>query len=82
MKILPLHRELERYITKKGLSKKYHKQKTFFEKDPFHPGLNTELLEPREMRIWSFRIDRKYRVLFIFHNKETVEIIDINNHYQ
>ena len=32
------------------------------------------------MKIWSFRIDVKYRVLFIFHDKDTVEIIDVNNH--
>ena len=49
---------------------------------PVHPGLRTELLEPRKMKIWSFRIDRKYRVLFIFFEKDVVEIIDVNDHYQ
>ncbi|HAP66741.1 MAG TPA: hypothetical protein DCQ99_02770 [Nitrospinae bacterium] len=53
-----------------------------FENNPFHPSLRTELLEPRNMRIWSFRIDRKYRAIFIFREKDTVEIIDINDHYQ
>ncbi len=52
------------------------------ERNPFHPGLGTELLEPRNMRIWSFRIDRKYRAIFIFRDRDTVEIIDVNNHYQ
>ena len=30
----------------------------------------------------SFRIDRKYRAIFIFRDKNTIEIIDVNNHYQ
>lgn len=51
-------------------------------RNPFYPGLGTELLEPRSMKLWSFRIDRKYRVIFIFQNPTIVEIIDINNHYK
>ncbi len=81
MKILPLHSDIEKYLTKKALQKKFEKQQKLFEINPFYPGLNTELLEPRELKIWSFRIDAKYRVLFIFHDKDTVEIIDVNNHY-
>ena len=82
MKILPLHPEIEKYLQKRNLKKKFEKQKSLFEKDPFHPSLETELLEPRKMHIWSFRIDRKYRAIFIFREKDTIEIIDINNHYQ
>jgi Txe/YoeB family toxin of Txe-Axe toxin-antitoxin module len=82
MKILPLHPEIKEYLKKRHLEKKFEKQKKLFEKNPFHPSLRTELLEPRKMRIWSFRVDRKYRALFIFREKDTVEIIDVNNHYQ
>ncbi|MEK7481913.1 MAG: hypothetical protein AAB607_01020 [Patescibacteria group bacterium] len=82
MKILPIHNEIEDYLKKRKLEKKFVKQKNLFEKNPFHPGLETELLEPRKMRIWSFRIDRKYRAIFIFREKDAIEIIDINNHYQ
>lgn len=82
MKILPLHPEIEKYLKKRGLDKKFEKQKALFEKNPFHPSLKTKLLEPRRMRIWSFRIDRKYRTLFIFREKDTIEIIDVNDHYQ
>jgi len=49
---------------------------------PFHPSLRTELLESRKMKIWSFRIDKKYRALFIFLKKDVIEIIDVNDHYQ
>ena len=67
---------------KKNLKKKFEKQKKLFKQNPFHPSLETELLEPRKMRIWSFRINQKYRVIFIFRGKDTIEIIDINNHYR
>lgn len=82
MRILPLSSALEKYLEKRRLGAKFYKQKAFFEHKLFHPSLETELLEPREMRIWSFRIDRKYRAIFIFRDRSTVEIIDINNHYQ
>lgn len=82
MKILSLHKEIGEYIFKKRLEAKFEKQKNLFERNLFHPSLRTELLEPRHMRIWSFRIDRKYRAIFIFRGKETIEIIDINDHYK
>ncbi len=82
MRILLLHPEVLGYLEKRNIKKKFEKQKHLFEDNPFHPGLATELLEPKSMRIWSFRIDRKYRAIFIFRGVDTVEIIDVNNHYQ
>lgn len=82
MRILSLHPEIKKYLKKRNLEKKFAKQKKFFEENPFHSSLNTELLEPRKMKIWSFRIDRKYRAIFIFREKDTIEIIDVNDHYQ
>lgn len=80
MRILPLHPELICYLVERRLEKKFEKQKSFFERDPFYPSLGTELLEPRNMGIWSFRLDQKYRTLFIFHDRDSIEIIDVNNH--
>jgi plasmid maintenance system killer protein len=82
MKILPLHPEIQEYLKERKLEKKFIKQKKLFEENPFHPSLKTELLEPKKMRIWSFRVNRKYRALFIFREKNQVEIIDVNDHYQ
>ncbi|KKS37786.1 MAG: hypothetical protein A3G49_05430 [Candidatus Sungbacteria bacterium RIFCSPLOWO2_12_FULL_41_11] len=82
MKILPIREDLKKYLNKRRLEKKFEKQKFLFEQNPFHPSLETELLEPQKMRFWSFRIDRKYRAIFIFLENNSVEIIDINNHYQ
>lgn len=82
MKVLPLHSEVRVYLKKRNLEKKFEKQRELFAKDPFHPSLKTKLLEPHKMRIWSFRIDRKYRAIFLFREKDTIEIIDVNDHYQ
>lgn len=82
MKIFPLHPEINEYLKKRNLEKKFEKQKKLFERNQFYPSLKTELLEPKKLRIWSFRLDKKYRAIFIFHDKETVEIIDVNDHYQ
>jgi len=82
MKIIFLHPEIKEYLKTRNLERKFAKQRKLFEENPFYPSLKTELLEPRKMRIWSFRIDRKYRAIFIFREKDTVEIIDVNNHYQ
>ena len=82
MRILSLDKELLAYLEKRKLADKFLKQKDLFEQNLRHPGLNLELLEPKHLRLWSFRIDRKYRAVFFFHNSETSEIIDINNHYR
>ena len=82
MKVLSVNPEITKYLKKHGLERKFQKQKRLFEENPFHPGLDTELLEPRKMRFWSFRVDRKYRAIFIFREKDAIEIIDVNNHYR
>lgn len=33
-----------------------------FQRDPFHPGLNFEEIDP-QIGLWSARVSRKYRVL-------------------
>jgi Txe/YoeB family toxin of Txe-Axe toxin-antitoxin module len=81
MNILPLHKDIEKYLDTRGLRKKFEKQIALFQVNVFHPSLNTELLEPHDMKIWSFRIDLKYRALFIFSDPDTVEIIEVTNHY-
>lgn len=82
MIVKPLRNDLLKYLTKRNLHKKFNKQIKLFEKNPRHPSLNTERLEPKHLTVYSFRIDRKYRAIFIFIEKDNVEIIDINDHYQ
>ena len=82
MVILPLHPELTAYLHRHGLGKKFEKQQRLFTQNTFHPSLHTELLEPRHYRFYSFRLDRRYRAIFIYHGAATIEVLDINDHYQ
>ncbi len=81
MKIRPLRADLEHFIKRRNLGKKWLKAKRLFELDIRYPSLQTELLEPRWRGIFSFRLDRKYRALFFIDDGE-VEVFQITNHYQ
>lgn len=82
MNIKPLREDLKKYLIKRDLVKKFNKQVTLLLENPSYPSLNTEILEPRDFRIYSFRIDRKYRAIFGIRENNEIEIVDINDHYQ
>lgn len=79
--ILPLRDDIKEYLQKHALNKKWEKAKKLFENDPCHPSLNTELLEPNRRHIYSFRLDKKYRAIFICLPEDKIEIISITKHY-
>ena len=81
MKLKPLRDNLHRYLVKRGLTTKYNKQVQLFEENWRHRSLKTEMLEPKEFKVYSFRIDRKYRAIFIIR-KDEVEVVEITDHYQ
>lgn len=62
------------------VQKRADKQQKLFRQNPFHPSLNTEKLVPKEKAIWSFRVDRKYRVAFRFINGSTILALAIGPH--
>jgi len=82
MQIKPIRDDLKKYLKKHNLEKRYKKAKSLFEKDPFYPSLNTELLEPKDRLIYSFRLNKKYRAVFIYVHDNTIEIIAFTNHYK
>ena len=82
MKILPLRDDLVDYLERRNLVKRWQKQKYLFERNPLHPSLNTEILEPKHLRLYSFRLTKKYRIIFVYTGNEAVEVIDINDHYR
>ena len=82
MVINPLRSKLKKYLVRHNLGNKYETQTALFIVNPNYPSLNTELLEPKEFKIYSFRIDRKYRAVFMFPTPESIEIIGINDHYR
>jgi mRNA-degrading endonuclease RelE of RelBE toxin-antitoxin system len=62
------------------IKKRAEKQERFIRTNPFHPSLHTEKLEPRGRQVWSFRIDRKYRVIFRFLEKNKVLFLTVGPH--
>jgi Txe/YoeB family toxin of Txe-Axe toxin-antitoxin module len=80
--ISELRDDIEKYIKNHGLSKRWEKAKQLFENDPSHPSLKTELLEPKHRLIYSFRIDRRYRALFICLPEDMIEILAVTKHYR
>lgn len=80
--VVDLRDDIKEYIQRHGISKKWEKAKRLFENNPSHPSLNTELLEPKHRLIYSFRIDKKYRVLFICLPEDKVEVIAVTKHYR
>ena len=82
MNILPLSNRLSKYLQTRNLAKRFEKQKLIFETNPFHPSLRTEILEPKHLKLYSFRVNQQYRAIFIYNDDGDIEIIDINNHYK
>ncbi len=80
--IINLRDDIKKYLQKHGLAKKWEKAKKLFENDPSPPSLNTELLEPKHRLIYSFRLDKKYRAIFICLPEDKVEIIAVTKHYR
>ena len=39
-------------------------------------------MEPKHLRIYSFRITKNFRAVFVYNNNQTIEVVDINNHYR
>jgi len=80
--ILPLSPRLNRIVFSHGLQKKMAKQLGLIATNPKHPSLYVELLEPKSAGVYSFRIDRKYRTLFVYRpDQNAIEILAVTVHY-
>ena len=79
--ILPLSKRQKHYLEKHDLIAIFEKQSALFEQNPRHPSLHTEILEPKHLHIYSFRVTRSVRAMFVYCGNETIEIVDINHHY-
>jgi len=64
----------------KNVQEKAEKQEKLFCQNPFHPSLHTEKLEPKGKQVWSFRIDKKYRIFFRFTNGNKVIFLTAGTH--
>lgn len=81
IKICTLSNELDQYLKKYRLEKKWQKAKLFLENSLTHPSLNFEKIIFKRTVFYSFRLDKKYRGICIFE-KGTIEVVLFTNHYQ
>ena len=64
----------------KQTQKRADKQITVFKNSPFYPSLHTEKLAPKAKEVWSFRIDKKYRIIFKFLSNGRVLFLTVGPH--
>jgi Txe/YoeB family toxin of Txe-Axe toxin-antitoxin module len=81
MRIKPVKYSISEYLKRHQLERKFQKAKELLEQSMNHPSLNVELLEPKHLKVYSFRIDKKYRAIFVLTGHE-IEIITVTNHYR
>lgn len=60
---------------------KAEKQEKLFRSNPFHPSLHTEKLSPKSREVWSFRIDKNYRIIFRFLDKDKILFLNVGHHH-
>lgn len=82
LRVLPLSHRVKKQIQKYDLHEKFEKALCLFQINFKHPSLHTEVLQPKHRKIYSFRIDKKYRAIFLYKEKDRVEIILVSNHYE
>ena len=63
-----------------AIQKKAEKQEKFFKENLSYPSLQIEKLEPKNKEIWSFRVDKSYRIFFRFLGKDRVLFLTVGPH--
>lgn len=71
-----LFQELPKPIQRKAVTKT-----DLFQRNPFYPSLRTEKLHPKHHEVWSFRVDRAYRIIFKFVGPNHAELRYIGHHH-
>ena len=65
----------------RAIQKKAERRQALFVENPFHPSLETEKLNPKSREVWSFRIDRQYRIVFRFIDGTHVLFLTVGPHH-
>lgn len=63
-----------------AIKKKVIKQRALFCENPFHNSLNTEKIEPKNRQLWSFRVDKNFRIVFRFLENNKVLFLVVGPH--
>jgi len=71
---IQLYRKLPLTVRRKAAAKT-----KLFSVNPFHPSLRTKKLEPHHEEVWSFWVDKDYRIKFRFAGAQFVHFLYIGN---
>ncbi|MBI5405564.1 type II toxin-antitoxin system RelE/ParE family toxin [Candidatus Kaiserbacteria bacterium] len=63
-----------------AVRKQAHKKWILFSENPYHPSLHTEKLHPKQRELWSFRINRQYRIIFRWLDASTALFLTCGPH--
>jgi len=64
-----------------GIQRKAALKTELFKSNVFHPSLHTEKLHPKHHEVWSFRVDKAYRIIFKFIDSNHAELRYIGHHH-
>jgi len=56
------------------------KREKIFRENPFDSRLKTHKLSGKLKNIWSFSVDKNYRILFIFYKENIIIFLNIGTH--
>ena len=65
----------------KSIQSKAATKTDLFRSNPFHPSLHVEKLRPKQHEVWSFRVDRAYRIIFKFIKPGHAEFRYVGHHH-
>ncbi len=63
------------------LASQIQKQIEFFLQNPKHPSLRTKKLRPLRDQLYSFRINKQFRIIFTYQEKIPI-LLYISKHYE
>ena len=63
-----------------SIKQKAEKREKLFKENFLYPSLHTEKLNPRHKQVWSFRIDKQYRIIFKFIKPNKALFLTIGHH--
>ncbi len=63
----------------KATRRKANSKTQLFIQNPFHSSLRTKKLEPHHEEVWSFWVDKDYRIKFIFISSTKAHFLYIGN---
>lgn len=64
----------------KKLQQETKEKITLFENDPKHPFLRTHKLKGALEGRWSFSVNYKYRIVFLYQSRETAVLLIVGDH--